>query len=127
LIVHTSADFSGAYVALPVSVLAVGAVASAGSGIRISTLVALLRSLNCDLALTWYCVRLRLGRSTKHSTQMSGLRNNRRKAQQLPYKLSCSAQCSCCGQGTLRDARGGRSAALGHCQAIAGSYTTKSW
>mmetsp|Transcript_27381 Transcript_27381/g.74055 ORF Transcript_27381/g.74055 Transcript_27381/m.74055 type:complete len:220 (-) Transcript_27381:745-1404(-) len=39
----------------------------------ISTLLAQLRSLNCDLALTKYSVRLRLGFSTLQSTAMRGL------------------------------------------------------
>jgi hypothetical protein len=73
LICHTNADFSGTYTAEPWWVLAVGAMASGGSGMMISTLVALLRSLNWLLALTWYCVRLLLGFSTRHSTQISGL------------------------------------------------------
>ena len=47
--------------------------ASGGSGSRISTEVAVLRSLNCDRALTRYSVRLRLCFSTWHSTQISGL------------------------------------------------------
>lgn len=51
----------------------VGEMASGGSGRMISTLVAVLRSLNCDRALTRYSVRLRLCLSTWHSTQISGL------------------------------------------------------
>jgi hypothetical protein len=47
--------------------------ASGGKGSRISTDVAVLRSLNCDRALTRYSVRLRLCFSTWHSTQISGL------------------------------------------------------
>lgn len=50
----------------------VGVMASEGSGSRISTFVAEERSLNCDLALTRYSVRLLLCFSTVHSTQMSG-------------------------------------------------------
>jgi len=50
----------------------VGAIASGGSGSRISTLLAEERSLNCERALTKYSVRLRLCFSTMHSTQMSG-------------------------------------------------------
>lgn len=51
----------------------VGEMASGGSGSRISTLVAVLRSLNWLRALTRYSVRLRLCFSTMHSTQISGL------------------------------------------------------
>lgn len=50
----------------------VGAIASGGSGSRISTLLAEERSLNCERALTRYSVRLRLCFSTMHSTQISG-------------------------------------------------------
>lgn len=50
----------------------VGAMASGGSGSRISTLLAEERSLNCERALTRYSVRLRLCFSTMHSTQISG-------------------------------------------------------
>lgn len=39
----------------------------------ISTDVAALRSLNCDLAFTRYSILLRLCFSTWHSTQISGL------------------------------------------------------
>ena len=49
-----------------------GAMASGGSGSRISTLFAEERSLNCERALTRYSVRLRLCFSTMHSTQISG-------------------------------------------------------
>jgi hypothetical protein len=73
LMCHTSALFSGTYDALPWDVLNDGAVASAGSGRWISTFVAELRSLNWLRALTRYSVRLRLGFSTRHSTQMRGL------------------------------------------------------
>lgn len=51
----------------------VGEMASGGSGSMISTLVAVLRSLNWLRALTRYSVRLRLCFSTMHSTQISGL------------------------------------------------------
>lgn len=54
-------------------VLTTGVVASGGSGRIISTFVAVLRSFSCDRALTRYSVRLRLGFSTRHSTQISGL------------------------------------------------------
>ena len=50
----------------------VGAMASGGSGSRISTLFAEERSLNCERAFTRYSVRLRLCFSTMHSTQISG-------------------------------------------------------
>jgi hypothetical protein len=50
----------------------VGVIASAGSGSRISTLVALERSLNWLRAFTRYSMRLRLCLSTEHSTQISG-------------------------------------------------------
>mmetsp|Transcript_28823 Transcript_28823/g.73509 ORF Transcript_28823/g.73509 Transcript_28823/m.73509 type:complete len:285 (-) Transcript_28823:647-1501(-) len=73
LMFHTRALFSGTYSALPVDVLTTGVVASEGRGRMISTLLAVERSLNCDRALTRYSVRLRLGFSTRHSTQMSGL------------------------------------------------------
>ena len=49
-----------------------GAMASGGSGRRISTLLAEERSLNCERAFTRYSVRLRLCFSTMHSTQISG-------------------------------------------------------
>ena len=39
----------------------------------ISTLLAVLRSLSCDFAITKYSVRLRLGFSTRHSTAIKGL------------------------------------------------------
>ena len=58
---------------LACEVRTVGEMASGGKGSRISTDVAVLRSLNCDRALTRYSVRLRLCFSTWHSTQISGL------------------------------------------------------
>lgn len=59
--------------ALACDVRTVGEMASGGSGSRISTDVAVLRSLNWLRALTKYSVRLRLCLSTWHSTQIRGL------------------------------------------------------
>ena len=54
-------------------VLKTGDMASGGRGNMISTDVAVLLSLNCDLAFTKYSVLLRLCFSTWHSTHISGL------------------------------------------------------
>lgn len=51
LIVHTKADCSGVYFTEPMLVLNFGESASDGTGIMISTLLAVERRLNCDFAL----------------------------------------------------------------------------
>merc|ERR1712159_601571 len=66
------ASFSGAYLTEPMLVLKDGALASGGTGIRISTLLAHDRCLNCDLALIMYSMRLWEWGSTTASIQISG-------------------------------------------------------
>lgn len=54
LIVHVMAFCSGAYLTLPIVVLNFGESASPGTGIMISTLLAVDRRLNCDFAFIIY-------------------------------------------------------------------------
>uniref|UniRef100_A0A2M4B2M4 Putative secreted protein n=1 Tax=Anopheles triannulatus TaxID=58253 RepID=A0A2M4B2M4_9DIPT len=63
---------SGAYLTLPIVVLNLGESASAGTGMTISTLLAVERRLNCDFALIMYSTRLCAWRSITDSIQMSG-------------------------------------------------------
>merc|ERR1712070_682145 len=50
------ASFSGAYLTEPMLVLKLGADVSGGTGMRISTLLAQDRCLNCDFALIIYSI-----------------------------------------------------------------------
>mmetsp|Transcript_23852 Transcript_23852/g.63965 ORF Transcript_23852/g.63965 Transcript_23852/m.63965 type:complete len:229 (-) Transcript_23852:417-1103(-) len=70
---QTIASRSGAYLTVPIDVLNEGVSASDGTGITISTLLAVERCLNCDLALIMYSMRLCECGSTTASIQMSGL------------------------------------------------------
>lgn len=64
---------SGAYLQLPMVVLNLGESASAGTGITISTLLAVERRLNCDFALIIYSTREWACRSITDSIHISGL------------------------------------------------------
>ena len=55
-----------------VDTLKMGESTSGGTGIMISTLLAIDRLLNCDLACTMYSMRLREWGSTTVSTQING-------------------------------------------------------
>ena len=57
LIVQTIASLSGAYLTEPIEVLKEGVSASGGTGMTISTLLAVERCLNCDFALIMYLQR----------------------------------------------------------------------
>merc|ERR1712166_155386 len=64
---------SGAYLTEPMLVLKLGDDASGGTGMRISTLLAVERCLNCDFALIMYSIRECECGSTTASIQMIGL------------------------------------------------------
>lgn len=70
--VHTMQFFSGVYFTDPTEVLNLGESASLGTGIMISTLLAVDRLLNWDLALTMYSTRLCACLSITDSIQING-------------------------------------------------------
>mmetsp|Transcript_13907 Transcript_13907/g.48449 ORF Transcript_13907/g.48449 Transcript_13907/m.48449 type:complete len:234 (+) Transcript_13907:626-1327(+) len=70
---HTMASRAGTYVTVPMLALNVGESTSGGTGITISTLLAMERDLNCDLAFTRYSMRECACGSTTVCTQNSGL------------------------------------------------------
>ena len=72
LMVQMAAFWSGAYLQLPFVVLNLGVSASAGTGMTISTLLAVERRLNWLFALIMYSTRLWAWRSITDSTQISG-------------------------------------------------------
>mmetsp|Transcript_60339 Transcript_60339/g.106851 ORF Transcript_60339/g.106851 Transcript_60339/m.106851 type:complete len:229 (+) Transcript_60339:636-1322(+) len=69
---QTMASRSGAYLTVPIEVLNDGVSASEGTGMTISTLLAVERCLNCDFALIMYSIRLCEWGSTTASIHMRG-------------------------------------------------------
>ena len=66
------ASKSGTYVTVPMLALNAGLSTSGGTGMKISTLLAAERGLNCERALMRYSTRERPRCSMTASTQMSG-------------------------------------------------------